>query len=338
MNITTDMIRAAARGISYISEEVDGVKLHRFNPDEENYYKTTKTDFYVKSLSTAGVKLAFYTDATALALTVNAEKGSSREYYSFTVRSDGKTVGYIDNFSDHVFAGNYTADRFLLGEISGRAELNGNARKLVEIIFPWSAKVTLKSLSLENASFIEPYRREKILLAYGDSITQGYDAVRPEMRYASILADMLSADEINKGIGGEIFAPELAKLADTQTPDYVTVAYGTNDWGKVTPERFLENAASFYLALSEKYPDAKIFAVTPIWRADHTEKRPFGPFAKIADLIGEAVKDLPNVNLISGFDLVPESRELFGDLRLHPNDRGFEYYARSLYAKIKGYV
>lgn len=39
--------------------------------------------------------------------------------------------------------------------------------------------------------------------------------------------------------------------------------------------------------------------------------------------------------LISGFDLVPENENLYGDFRLHPNDEGFEYYHKALYEKVR---
>ena len=39
--------------------------------------------------------------------------------------------------------------------------------------------------------------------------------------------------------------------------------------------------------------------------------------------------------MISGFDFVPKDEKYYADLRLHPNDEGFEYYAENLYKEIK---
>ena len=50
--------------------------------------------------------------------------------------------------------------------------------------------------------------------------------------------------------------------------------------------------------------------------------------------IRAAVADLPNVRVLSGFDLVPKDEKYFADQRLHPNDKGFEYYSENLYREI----
>ncbi|MBP3580252.1 MAG: SGNH/GDSL hydrolase family protein [Clostridia bacterium] len=176
---------------------------------------------------------------------------------------------------------------------------------------------------------------EKKLIAYGDSITHGYDALRPSNRYIAKLADMLGAEEYNKAIGGERFFPELAKLKDAFVPDYITVAYGTNDWSCMDEETFKHKCKAFYTNISQNYPEAKIFAITPIWRKDMSEYREFGDFRKVEQDIRSAVMDIKNVTVVSGFDFVPKDEKYFADLRLHPNDEGFGYQAENLYKEIK---
>ena len=72
------------------------------------------------------------------------------------------------------------------------------------------------------------------LLAFGDSITQGVDVVHPSLAYAPTLARLMDADSRNKGIGGEVFFPALLEEKEDLDPDFVTVAYGSNDWSKCT--------------------------------------------------------------------------------------------------------
>ena len=174
----------------------------------------------------------------------------------------------------------------------------------------------------------------KKYLAYGDSITQGYDALRPSNRYAARLADFFGAEEINKANGGEIFVPPLAAMRVDFDPDYITVAYGTNDWSTTDGEAFYRDVKSFYSTLSDYYPDAKIFAITPIWRANFEEEKPFGKFCTVDEHIRAATAELPNVTVISGFDLVGHDIHLFADLRLHPRDEGFAEYYENLSRKI----
>ena len=44
---------------------------------------------------------------------------------------------------------------------------------------------------------------------------------------------------------------------------------------------------------------------------------------------------IENISVISGFDFVPMDEKYYADLKLHPNDEGFEYYAENLYKEIK---
>ena len=158
------------------------------------------------------------------------------------------------------------------------------------------------------------------------------------MRYISRLAEALDAEEINKAIGGEVFFPSLAEAADDFVPDYITVAYGTNDWSKLTKEEFKNNCYGFYSALSRNYPDTKIFAITPIWRKDFKDYRPFGEFMEATECIKNIAEEFENITCITGFPFVPQSEEFFADLRLHPNDAGFDHYFRNLYAQVKNYI
>ena len=75
---------------------------------------------------------------------------------------------------------------------------------------------------------------------------------------------MLDADEINKGVGGEKFSSLFLEHADGITVDYITVAYGTNDWNKLTYEELLSNCRDFCKRLSDTYPQAEIFVISPI--------------------------------------------------------------------------
>lgn len=66
-------------------------------------------------------------------------------------------------------------------------------------------------------------------------------------------------------MGSDRFFPELAELRDDIQPDYIVVAHGTNDWrSNRTREWFQEKSKKFFYALQENYPNAKIFAISPI--------------------------------------------------------------------------
>ena len=180
-----------------------------------------------------------------------------------------------------------------------------------------------------------PTVRPNRMLIFGDSITQGYDAIYPSHSYANVLADHLNADARNKGIGGDMFCPGLIDEDEQNDPNYITVAYGTNDWYFKTPEVLEADAREFYSKLTKVYPNAKIFAITPIWRISERENRPGGDFTRVSSVLKRAAEGLANVTVIDGYNLVPHDPKLYLDGGLHPAESGFAYYAERLFAKIK---
>ena len=64
------------------------------------------------------------------------------------------------------------------------------------------------------------------------------------------------------------------------------------------------------------------------------EEREFGRFEDVAPIIEKEASVYDNVSVISGFDFVPRDENMYADLRLHPNDRGFECYFGALSKKI----
>jgi len=73
-----------------------------------------------------------------------------------------------------------------------------------------------------------------------------------------------------------------------------------------------------------------VVVLTPIWRKDGEEERPFGPFSLVGDILREVAAGREGVRVVDGMGLMPGDPDLFGDLRLHPNDRGFAEFAWNL--------
>ena len=337
MKLNTEVVKSITMGAVRVEENNEGISFFRFTREQEEYYKEVsikqERKFSDRALTSAGIRLMFKTDSKTLKLKGSVKKRTSRNYYCFDIFANGKEIGHIDNFSNCKLPVDYTELELPLNEFSGEFLLPEGTNEVC-VYFPWSVEPTIREISLDAGAFIEPVRREKKLLAFGDSITQGYDALHPSMRYVSRLADMLGAEEFNKGIGGEYFVPELAKLTEKFIPDYITVAYGTNDWSKKNEEDFKVRCKSFFEILSSAYPQTKIYAITPIWRADYLEEREFGLFENVEKNIKDAISDLENIFPVSGFNLVDHDKKYFADLRLHPNDEGFKQYSDNLYEQI----
>ena len=314
-------------------EEQDRITFYRFTKEQQCLYeKIGDGPFYLhlKTFTSAGIKLVFKTNSSSLFIKVNISRITTRSYFSYDVYADDKMVGCIDNFSDRTMADDYTVQSYPIGSFSKEFRL-GEGVKTVTIYLPWSVVTEVIELSIDDEAFAEPVRRDKKLLIFGDSITHGYDSLRPSKHYTVKIEDYLGADGYNKAVGGEVFFPELARTKEDFVPDYILVAYGTNDWGfDKHPEDFKARCKAFYEILSEKYPASKIFAVTPIWRIDYRDDRKIGDFIRVSNYINEVSAKLHNVYCIQGFDLVPHQKRLYADWGLHPNDAGFAYYAKAL--------
>jgi len=334
MNLNLSQIRDITLGAVRVEENVNGFDFYRFTKQQEELYKNSNNDFYMKTFSSSGVRICFHTNSQTLFLKAEVAQVSSRTYFSFDVFVNGEKTDTLDNFSDMQLPRDYTKAKYPLGEVSKKFDL-GTGEKNVCIYFPWSVKTTLKEFIIDDNSFIKPVKPSKKILCFGDSITQGYDALYPSNKYITKLANMLNAEEYNKAIGGETFFPELAASKEDFEPDYITVAYGTNDWNKCTKEEFTHNCKEFLYNLSNNHPNTDVFVITPIWRKEINESRPFGDFKCVGEIIQKQAEEIDNISVIQGFEFVPHNEDLFGDLMLHPNDKGFECYFENLAKQMR---
>lgn len=342
MILDFEQVKSITQGAVNITKSDCGYNFFRFNESEIKMYEGRELykgcDFYKKAFSTSGVQFEFKTDATKLSLCGSVKPASSRKYYAFDIFVDGRFIGDIKNYRTEDMVPNFTTKDFSQRDFSGEFAL-GDGVKTVRVVFPWSAAPTIREVVLDGASFVEPVKKQKKMIMYGDSITQGYDAESPSKAYSVALAHTLQAEAYNKAIGGEIFCPALSAIRNDIEPDYITVAYGTNDWrNSGSRENFIANATEFYKNLSTNYPNAKIFAISPIWRADTNADGGFGEFSEVEKIIKGIADSLDNVTFIYGFDLVPHDADYFADLRLHPRNIGFDFYVENLAKKIKEYV
>ena len=321
MKLSLEQLKSIARGVDRLEETEDGVQLFRMTAAQKQYYlgynnieKANKTD------STAGVRLAFYTNSQSLKFSAKFTEGSSRAYAYFDVYENGAMIahGGSDKENDAEME-----VKLLAGE------------SLVEIYFPWSKGVILTSFELDDGATVKPYARSKKLVAYGDSITHGYDAIYPSLSYVNRLGNLLDADVYNRGIGGDTFSPELAKRDNIENPDFVTIAYGTNDWSMSSMEKFETNCRAFFKIMHERYPNARIIAIAPIWRGDSERETAMKrPVSDVYKLFCEYTKDYDHFTVVDGWNLIPHLSAFFHDQILHPNDQGFSLYAENLYKEI----
>lgn len=336
MQLTFDQIRAITVGAVDFEETKDYLQPYRLTAAQREFTRYADR-YYHRGMAAAGVCFCFETDSKSLSLAVECRNTEVRDYFSFEVLVNGKPVGYLDNFpAEGLPPQHYHLTE--LPQVEGvfcKAFDLGAGMKTVRVNFPWSKLVRIHNVTLDDGAKIVPVKREKKLLAFGDSITQGFDACRPSQRYIAQLADFLQADEYNKGIAGETYCPGLVACREDFTPDYITVAFGTNDWGLKSKDALVQNSRLFYENLQKNYPGVPTFVLTPIWRADRDTEKPFGLFDDVEEIIRKNAADFPQIQVIRGYDFVPHDTKYFVEAKLHPTTEGFAYYGKNLCAKIQ---
>ncbi|MBR4370407.1 MAG: SGNH/GDSL hydrolase family protein [Victivallales bacterium] len=323
MKLDLDHLAQYIQGAEAIVRKDDCIVPHRFTAAEMHAFDGN-ADFRRKSYAASCVRLAFSTDATGFSMAYHVVKGSSRTFYYFDVYVNGVMVQHSGHESYVECPDNEL-----------HVTLDGKPNTVV-VYFPCLSEIDIKSFDLEGGHVIAPAIRLRTLFCYGDSITQGYDARYPSLAYANQLADAIGAVVFNKAIGGDVFNPALVTATGPHKPDIITVAYGTNDWShKNTKETFFAQMNGFYANLHNLYPDVPVFAILPIWRRDHDRVTDIGTFDELRGYLTEVVKPYANFRLLDGYQYVPHLEEAFSDKYLHPNDFGFEFYAKNLIAEIK---
>ena len=298
--------------------EKDGMyHCNRFTERQRDAYSGIP-DYFRKTFAASCVRMEFETDAKSFIMDVLVEKASSRFFYYFDIAVNGTLVR------------NAGAESCLeQPEFHLEVSLDGKKNRVC-IYFPCLMKISLKKIAFEKASVIEPIQKKYRMVSFGDSITQGYDARHPSVLYPNQVADALDADVYNKGIGGDVFNPELAACPDPFGPDLVTVAYGTNNWAKGTRDQLFDDTKLFYDNLTLCYPDTPILAILPIWRKDMSRITKTGEFMENREVIRNICLKYSNVRIVDGLVLVPHLEECFSPDGVHPNDFGFLFMGRNL--------
>lgn len=298
----------------------EGIVTHRYTPAQYEVYKEPSA-FSTRSKCASGVCIDIETDSEFLRFRYTV-LGKSKDWIFFDV--------YInDVFTDHIGYAPVSKDE---GIVDIRL---GNGKTRVTVYLPTMIHLSIHGIELsEGASFNPAPDYEKNLLCVGDSITQGANAYYPSFSYTTLLARHLGANLLNQAMGGYVFEKGSLDKALPYNPDIITVAYGTNDFRKrESYEAFYEKCDGYLELLNSYYPDAKIYVLTPIWRADKHEESHCGSFERICSTIAQIAEGY-GMTVINGNPLVPHMTQFYEDSRLHPNDMGFLVMSLNILKRI----
>ena len=321
MKLSIDQLRSVTHGALRLEKTDIGVRFWRMTEEQIQWYRDRGDEHQaLGAMQSAGIRLAFWTDSRAVTFGATLWPDTSGIYGGFDVCEDGAMIAHLDT--------EYNDGTTFCVPLS-------EGEHLVEIYLPWSKGVTLRELSIDDGATLRPYHRSHKLLAFGDSITHGAHAKHPSLSYITRLANMLDADLDNRGVGGDKFDAHIVELEPMTDPDIVTVAYGTNDWRHLPRERFDRECQKTFEVLAKRYANARIFVISPIWRADWKGENCMEiPMREIYPLLCDYARPYSNFTVIDAWNFVPHLHDFFGDGVLHPNDLGMSCYAEGVYREI----
>ena len=173
MKLDLQKLKEITFGTQSIIEKDGYFFFNRFLENQANCYLSKNPDLFIKTRATASIRFSLITDADSISFDYDTDSGSSREFANVDVFENDILTGHYDLTIDKKDSFNHN---FSKGE------------KKIEIYFPWSRQLFIKNVVLENATFINAKSRKLKSLAFGDSITQGYDAIYPSNTYMNIFS------------------------------------------------------------------------------------------------------------------------------------------------------
>lgn len=307
-------------GILRLDTENDSIRPVRFTDAEIEFYSVSKAR-RCRACSPAGVSLRFVTDASSV--TVDLEVlDLARCHVDFGLVVDG-----IARPALHIPVSMPCGIRSVI-------PLDG-ARHEVWLYLPHLTECLFRSVEIDG-SFCDPVPEKKLLwFCYGDSITQGMESADPAAIYPVLTADLLGCELIDFGVGGATFlAGELEP--NGRKPDFVTAAYGINDWltsKQYTPAEFSDNLHAYCDRLTKLFPDIPLFVISPFYAPHPDLRHSLGTFEELQDRILAVLKEYPAITPIDGRTLAPQDVACFNGV--HPNELGFARIALNLYAILR---
>ncbi len=303
--LTFAQIQSITVGAVSMEERQDGLHFHKCTQKQVNAWSALSEGLGMRAETTTGIRLDFHTDSRRLAFGVS--EGNKFEFYC-----------------NGVFQ-----KQLRLNELGGHAEIelpHGETDTHVTLYFPAHECAVLSFVELDDGATLSPHRFDRTILFVGDSITQGWEATYDSFAYAPRVSRFFNANSVIQGIGGAYFHESTFDPLPLD-PDWVIVAYGTNDFGHYASLEELRAHASTHLRLiAEEYRGKRVIYISPIWR--EKQEKSMGTFQQAREaLIDEATK--LGLEHVDGLTLVPADPAFFTD-GLHPDNLGFSFYAESL--------
>jgi lysophospholipase L1-like esterase len=273
-----------------------------------------------------GARVRFATDATDVTLRVL--------YTALMTRADAfADIGavLVDGRLKQTFRHKGSWDSLSVRDIA--ITHGARAVRVHDVVLPYGASLDFHGVTLADGDVLPAPARPSVRhVAYGDSLTQGYNAPTIVETWAFAVAAAKNWQLINLGAGSLRTADADAASIAAAKPDVVTVQVGTNDFLRQTAlGDFIIGYHALLRDVCATNPKARIYAISPLWSA---ADRPVA-VAVYGAAAADAVRAVgcERLRLIDGATLTDHDLDYFVD-GIHPNDKGMAQIAERLAAQM----
>ena len=329
MKLTYQQIIAASNGMVRYEQNELGLELHRFTRNQEGFFYKTHPAYCRESFfngyfgrncrTSAGMTLDFISDAEEFIV----EFGRIEHPNKPNQPSDADEQ-LFDLFIDNQLVESYQTNGNITYKASGK-------KQRFTLFFPTYRFPIIRSVELKGTTIFLPQKKPVDILFFGDSITQGAQAVHPSNTYVMKVARNLDVGILNQGSSGFVYDKEsIEKVCD---PKMVITAYGINDYGRKDLKTIKIDTIAFLEKVRQIYGNSKIVSILPTWTRtvwDSQDENLGIEKRQILKSVYEKYSDF----VVDGHDLIPHDEKYFGD-QVHPNDDGFECYGNNLTKELK---
>ncbi len=315
--------------IDYYATE-HGVFLERLSHEQRIRYGTS-TLTQVNTCTTIDV----FTNTKNFELTYKVmESGYSSGWdagFDVFVNGVQQDVPYQRTVKNNVYTFTYTLP-------AGSAENNR-----LTIYFPPTITAALLSIRYDEGAKFAPVPKNGKIICVGDSITEGSGCISGAAVYMNHIARAYNLELLNQAVSGWSF-DDCNIMGDYENfkADYVFIANGTNNFAgghsdKENTVGMLEILVDELLTIvNEKFPDAKIFGLAPIYREDEIGTN-FN-LRDVNDALMTYYGAYDDVVAIDCYEFCPGVAENFFGFMLHPSSLGHNIYGQNLLNAVKDHM
>jgi lysophospholipase L1-like esterase len=243
-------------------------------------------------------------------------------YNGLCARTDSRNfVGAI--FIDGVFSANFQTPYAV--NVVGVHRVNivntSAVDRLYEIVLPYADALDFGGVEVDNPYVVTAAAAKtgRLMVCYGDSITQGFWASEVRNSWPFKLAAAKGFRCINMGYGGRATTAADGTAIANLAPDLITVLMGTNDYLNQVPVATYKTALKSLLTnIHAVNPTVPVYVSAPI----PTTVSLAIPFSSYTPVAGQCISELgysqligvSNSSLITTAQLAPDG--------IHPTDAG----------------